>query len=75
MAETSKADPSRAVLIKGWESASSYKITIYRKHYTSIQVTLDTYSHVAPGIQEKAAARLDDIFKTERRNDPVETVG
>jgi len=46
-----------------------------RLGHSSIQVTLDTYSHVAPGIQEKAAARLDDIFKTERRNDPVETVG
>ena len=25
----------------------------------SIQITLDTYSHVAPGIQEAAAARFD----------------
>ena len=46
-----------------------------RLGHSSIQVTLDTYSHVAPGIQEKAAARLDDIFKTTRRDDPVETVG
>ena len=51
------------------------KVVQERLGHSSIQVTLDTYSHVAPGIQEKAAARLDDIFKTERRNDPVETVG
>ena len=51
------------------------KVVQERLGHYSIQVTLDTYSHVAPGIQEKAAARLDDIFKTERRNDPVETVG
>jgi len=51
------------------------KVVQERLGHSSIQVTLDTYSHVAPGIQEKAAARLDDIFKTERRNEPVETVG
>jgi integrase len=51
------------------------KIVQERLGHSSIQVTLDTYSHVAPGIQEKAAARLDDVFKTERRNDPIEIVG
>ena len=51
------------------------KVVQERLGHSSIQVTLDTYSHVAPGIQEKAAAHLDDIFKTERRNEPVETVG
>jgi hypothetical protein len=28
----------------------------------SIQITLDTYSHVAPGLQEAAAKRFYDIF-------------
>ena len=51
------------------------KVVQERLGHSSIQLTLDTYSHVAPGIQEKAAARLDDIFKTERRKDSVETVG
>ena len=51
------------------------KVIQERLGHSSIQVTLDTYSHVALGIQEKAAVRLDDIFKTERRNDPVETFG
>jgi len=36
---------------------------------------LEKIVNTNPGIQEKAAARIDDIFKTERRNDPVETFG
>jgi integrase len=40
------------------------KVVQERLGHSSIQVTLDTYSHVAPGIQEKAAARLDEIFET-----------
>jgi hypothetical protein len=27
-----------------------------------MQVTLDTYSHVAPGLQEAAAKKFDDIL-------------
>ena len=30
--------------------------------HASIQVTLDIYSHVAPGLQEAAAARFDQAF-------------
>jgi len=41
------------------------KVVQERLGHSSIQVTLDTYSHVAPGIQEKAAERLDDILKRE----------
>ena len=41
------------------------KVVQERLGHSSIQVTPDTYSHVAPGIQEKAAERLDDIFKPE----------
>jgi integrase len=51
------------------------KVVQERLGHSSIQVTLDTYSHVAPGIQEKAAERLDDILKTELRNDSVATIG
>ncbi len=39
------------------------KVVQERLGHSSIQLTLDTYSHIAPGIQEKAAMRLDDIFK------------
>ncbi len=37
------------------------KIVQERLGHSSIQITLDTYSHVAPGLQEAAANRFDDI--------------
>ena len=37
------------------------KIVQERLGHASIQITLDTYSHVAPGLQEAAANRFDDI--------------
>jgi integrase len=36
------------------------KIVQERLGHSSIQITLDTYSHVAPGLQEAAAARFDE---------------
>jgi len=38
------------------------KIVQERLEHSSIQVTLDTYSHVAPGSQQAAANKFDDIF-------------
>jgi integrase len=38
------------------------KIVQERLGHSSIQVTLDTYSHVAPGLQQAAAEKFDDIF-------------
>ncbi len=38
------------------------KIVQERLDHASIQITLDTYSHVAPGLQEAAAARFDEAF-------------
>ena len=29
---------------------------------STIAITLDTYSHVAPGLQEAAAIRFDDVL-------------
>lgn len=37
------------------------KIVQERLGHASIQVTLDTYSHVAPGLQEAAAIRFDEL--------------
>ena len=37
------------------------KIVQERLGHASIQITLDTYSHVAPGLQEAAANHFDDI--------------
>jgi len=39
------------------------KIVQERLGHSSIQITLDTYSHVAPGLQEAAAQRFDDLVK------------
>lgn len=45
------------------------KIVPERLGHSSIQITLDTYSHVAPGLQEAAAKRFDQAF-AERYNEP-----
>lgn len=37
------------------------KIVQERLGHASIQITLDTYSHVAPGLQEAAALQFDNI--------------
>lgn len=38
------------------------KIVQERLGHSSIQITLDTYSHVAPGLQEAAAKGFDELF-------------
>ena len=38
------------------------KIVQERLGHSSISVTLDTYSHVAPGMQEAAATRFDEVL-------------
>jgi integrase len=38
------------------------KIVQERLGHSSIQMTLDTYSHVTPGLQEAAAARFDEVL-------------
>jgi len=30
--------------------------------HSTISQTLDTYSHVIPGMQKEAAAKMDDLF-------------
>lgn len=39
------------------------KVVQERLGHASIQTTLDTYSHVAPGLQETAAKRFDEAFR------------
>ena len=51
------------------------KIVQERLGHSSIQITLDTYSHVAPGLQEKAAARFDEGVLSKREKEAVENVG
>lgn len=44
------------------------KIVQERLGHASIQITLDTYSHVAPGLQQAAANRFDDIVLTKHQD-------
>ena len=44
------------------------KIVQERLGHSSIQITLDTYSHVAPGLQEAAANKFDDIVMLEHKD-------
>jgi len=39
------------------------KIVQERLGHSTIAMTLDTYSHVVPGLQEAAAQRFDDLVK------------
>ena len=40
------------------------KIVQERLGHASIEITLDTYSHVAPGLQEAAALSFDELVNT-----------
>ncbi|WP_404294402.1 hypothetical protein [Cytobacillus kochii] len=40
------------------------KVISERVGHTSIQITLDKYSHVLPSMQEHVADELDNLFKT-----------
>jgi integrase len=48
------------------------KVVQERLGHASIQVTLDTYSHVAPGLQEAAANGFDKMVLSRRENEAVE---
>ena len=51
------------------------KVVQERLGHASIQITLDTYSHVAPGLQEAAATRFDKLvsprYNGPRPNEPA----
>lgn len=51
------------------------KIVQERLGHSSIGITLDTYSHVAPGLQEAAANRFDELVSARSENGAVEKVG
>ena len=38
------------------------KVVQERLGHSSIQITLDTYSHITPGLQKAAASRFDEAF-------------
>lgn len=51
------------------------KIVQERLGHASIGITLDTYSHVAPGLQQAAANRFDELVIPRRENEAVEKFG
>ena len=51
------------------------KIVQERLGHASIQMTLDTYSHVAPGLQQAAAERFDQALNHKAKNEAVEKLG
>ena len=50
------------------------KIVSERLGHSSIVITLDTYSHVSPGLQQAAANRLDDLLLPVPSEKVTETV-
>ena len=50
------------------------KIVQERLGHASIQITLDTYSHVTPGLQEAAADRFDKMVSHKREKKVIEEV-
>jgi len=51
------------------------KIVQERLGHSSIQMTIDTYSHVLPGLQEAAALRFDEFLQTPSENTSTENFG
>jgi integrase len=51
------------------------KIVQERLGHASIEMTLDIYSHVTPGLQKAAAARFDDLIMPKREDPAVAEVG
>lgn len=48
------------------------KIVQERLGHSSIGMTLDTYSHVAPGLQQAAAERFDNLLNPKREKEAIE---
>ena len=51
------------------------KIVQERLGHAGIQITLDTYSHVSPGLQEAAADRFDGLVTPKHEGEAVEKFG
>jgi len=51
------------------------KIVQERLGHASIQITLDTYSHVAPGLQEAAAKGFDEMVSPKGESEAAEKFG
>jgi integrase len=50
------------------------KIVQERLGHATISITLDTYSHIAPGLQEAAAKRFDEAMQVRDNSNVSEKV-
>ncbi len=48
------------------------KIVLERLGHTSIEMTLDIYSHVTPGLQEAAATGFDKLIRLSHEDEAIE---
>jgi integrase len=48
------------------------KIVQERLGHSSVTITLDTYSHIAPGLQEAAAESFDKLLNGRREKEAIE---
>ena len=51
------------------------RIVQERLGHSSVTITLDTYSHITPGLQEAAAESFDKLLNGRRENGVVQKVG
>jgi len=51
------------------------KIVQERLDHASIQITLDTYSHVIPGLQQAAAEHFDELLTHKPGKEAAENFG
>ena len=51
------------------------KVVSERLGHSSVAITLDTYSHVLPGIQAAAARCFDEGLQRAREGVPVKEIG
>ena len=50
-------------------AGESPKVVSERLGHSTVTLTLDTYSHVLPGMQERAASKLDAILRATSEKD------
>ena len=51
------------------------KVVQERLGHSSIKITIDTYNHIAPGLQEVAATRFNEAFTAGYNEREKEAVG
>ena len=57
----------------GTDENAGERVIQERLSHSSIEMTLDIYSHVMPGLQEAVAKRFDEVFNHKRENEPAKS--